>query len=84
MKDYIKVLFPHEEFDGINYESAWAKKNGKCFQLDNILFYAKEYSYGDLFSVKKINGFIYYDRVETGKSLQLEPSGEPISQPNLK
>ena len=40
MKDYIKVLFPHEEFDGINYESAWAKKNGKCFQLDNILFYS--------------------------------------------
>lgn len=36
-------------------ESAWAEKIGEHYKLDNILFYAKEYSLGDIVSVKNIN-----------------------------
>jgi hypothetical protein len=70
MKNYIKVLFPLDEHEDIQYESAWAKKKGDFYQLDNILFYAKEYSLGDLFSVKKNENEYYVDQLveESGHS----------------
>jgi hypothetical protein len=70
MSDRIKVLFPHEEFEEVSYESAWAKRNGNNFQLDNILFYGKEYSYGDVFSVKKTGEKYFVDELieESGHS----------------
>ena len=68
-KGYIKVLFTHDSFeDGL--EGAWAKKVGDAYMLDNILFYAKEFSWGDIISIKEIDGENYVDELikESGHS----------------
>lgn len=54
MSDSIKVLFKHDAFETESYESAWVKVENDTYILDNILFYAKEYSCGDTISVIKV------------------------------
>lgn len=68
---YIKVLFKHSSFEEESFESAWVKKIGKEYLLDNLLFYAKEYSLGDSIIIKGIEGEFYANGVkkESGNSL---------------
>ena len=51
-----KIIFEYYDFDG-NYalESAWAERQGGYYKLNNILFYAPGYSWGDIVSVENIN-----------------------------
>ena len=53
-ENYIKVLFKHHAFENESYESAWVKIDNGNYILDNLLFYAKEYSLGDIISINKI------------------------------
>ena len=55
---YVKVLFRHDAF-GEGIEGAWSKPQGKFFVLDNILFYAKEYSWGNVIDVEKEGDKLY-------------------------
>lgn len=59
--EHVKILFEHYNTPENEYgiESAWAVPIGENFQLDNILFYAPEYSLGDIVSVEKRNGEFY-------------------------
>lgn len=70
-KPLIKILFEHYNTpEGIlGIESAWGESVGflSC-RLDNILFYAKEYSLNDILTLKEINGEFFV----TGL---LKPSG---------
>lgn len=55
-----KILFEYSDFDGkYAIESAWAKKVGDYYQLDSILFYAANYSWGDVVKVEDRNGELY-------------------------
>ena len=40
-------------------ESAWADKVGNYYKLDNILFYAPGYSWGDIVKAEDRNGQLY-------------------------
>lgn len=57
----VKILFEHYNNANNEYEleSAWAKKVEDGYKLDSILFYAKEYSWGDVVSVEESNGELY-------------------------
>lgn len=68
--NYIKVLFLHSAFEEVSIESAWVKIEKENFILDNILFYAKEYSLGDKILVKEQSGEFYANGVvsESGHS----------------
>ena len=70
MKGYSKILFPHDFFDEPGVESAWAKKVELGYQLDNILFYAKNYALNDIIEAKEIDGVLYADELiqESGHS----------------
>lgn len=59
-KQHTKILFEYKDFEE-NYalESAWAEKKGNNYQLDNILFYASEYSLGDILSVENRANELY-------------------------
>lgn len=59
MENYTKILFKHTAFDEENIESAWAEKVENGYQLDNILFYAKNYSWQDIVSVEEVDGKLY-------------------------
>ena len=53
-----KIFFEHRNSleSSFGIESAWATPISKnLFKLDNILFYAKDYSLGDIVKVKKRN-----------------------------
>ena len=67
----VKVIFEYEDFEG-NYalESAWAIKVEGGYQLDNILFYASEYSLGDVVSTQNREGELYVTGlvIESGHS----------------
>lgn len=69
-ENHIKLLFKHNAFGGNDIESAWATKEGEFYKLDNILFYAKEFSWGDLIKVKVIDNELYADALikESGHS----------------
>ncbi|MCU0471376.1 MAG: DUF4265 domain-containing protein [Arcicella sp.] len=57
-----RILFEHNNNpeDGFDVESAWAVPLGKNhYKLDNILFYAPEYSLGDIVSVDNKNGELF-------------------------
>lgn len=60
VKQY-KIIFEHQNNadDRYELESAWATKIGEYFRLDNILFYAPEYSFGDIVSVEERSGELY-------------------------
>lgn len=53
---YVKILFWHDAISGNDIESAWAKKVGEHYQLDNILFYAREYACGDILEAEEKEG----------------------------
>ncbi|HET8685731.1 MAG TPA: DUF4265 domain-containing protein [Methanosarcina sp.] len=59
--EHVKILFEHFNTPENEYgiESAWALPVGENFQLDNILFYAPEYSIGDIVSVEKRDGELF-------------------------
>ncbi|MEO6454237.1 MAG: DUF4265 domain-containing protein [Ginsengibacter sp.] len=59
--EHIKILFEHYNTPDNEYgiESAWAAPVGENFQLDNILFYAPEYSLEDIVSVENRNGELF-------------------------
>lgn len=69
--EHKKIIFEYEDFEG-NYalESAWAEMAGNNYRLDNILFYASEYSLGDVVSVEDREGELYVTGlvVESGHS----------------
>jgi Domain of unknown function (DUF4265) len=69
--EHIKVLFEHDAFDSKTYESAWVKLENGRYLLDNILFYAKEYSLGDEILVREHNGEFFASGIssESGHSL---------------
>lgn len=56
-----KIIFEHKNDANGEYEleSAWAMKVGDHYKLDNILFYAPEYSWGDVVSVEERSGELY-------------------------
>jgi hypothetical protein len=58
---HVKILFEHTNSLNNDYgiESAWAIPAGLNYKLDNILFYAPEYSLGDILSVENRNGELY-------------------------
>lgn len=70
MKGYSKILFSHDFFNEPGIESAWAKKVELGYQLDNILFYAKNYALNDIIKTKEIDGVLYADELiqESGHS----------------
>jgi hypothetical protein len=59
--EYKKILFEHENAPegGYGIESAWAIPEGDNFKLTNILFYAPEYSWGDVVSVENREGELF-------------------------
>jgi hypothetical protein len=59
MENYVKLLFKHDAFEEESIESAWAKKKGEGYELNNILFYAKEYSLGDIIRAEEIEGELF-------------------------
>lgn len=59
MESQTKILFKHTEFDNESIESAWAEKLENGYRLDNILFYAKNYSLCDIVSVEEIEGELF-------------------------
>ena len=58
---HVKKLFEHYNTPENDYaiESAWAVPVGEHFKLDNILFYAPEYSWGDIVSAENRNGELF-------------------------
>lgn len=55
-----KILFEYYDTNQeYALESAWAEKEGEYYKLDNILFYAKNYSLGDIIKVEDRNGELY-------------------------
>lgn len=57
---YVKLFFSHHAFgEAESDESAWAIKKGEYYLLDNILFYAKSYSLGDIIRAEERNGVLY-------------------------
>lgn len=59
MKLY-KIIFEYNDAsDAYALESAWAAKVEDNYKLDNILFYALEYSLGDIVSVEERNDELY-------------------------
>ena len=62
---YVKILFKHcafnedDESDCEDIESAWAIIEGDNYILQNTLFYAKMYSWGDVISAVEKDGDLY-------------------------
>jgi len=56
MKNHLKILFIHDAFGEDSIESAWAEKVKNGYQLDNILFYTKDYSWRDIVSTIEKDG----------------------------
>lgn len=66
--EHVKILFEHYNTPENEYgiESAWAIPVGENFELDNILFYAPEYSLGDVVSVEDRNGELFVNGLVQG------------------
>jgi Domain of unknown function (DUF4265) len=56
-----KIIFEHQNNANNEYEleSAWATRVGEHYKLDNILFYAPQYSWNDVVSVEERSGELY-------------------------
>jgi hypothetical protein len=55
-----KILFEYTDLNNeYAIESAWAEKVGDNYKLDNILFYARSYSCGDIVKVEDRNGELF-------------------------
>lgn len=60
MNKMFKIIFEYNDAsDAYALESAWSTKVGDYYKLDNILFYAPEYSLGDIVSVEERNEELY-------------------------
>lgn len=59
--EYKKIHFEHQNAPegGYGIESAWAIPEGDNYKLTNILFYAPEYSWGDVVAVEDRNGELF-------------------------
>lgn len=57
----VKIFFEHQNAPDGNFgiESAWGIPVGEFYKLDNILFYAPEYSLGDVVSVEDRNDELF-------------------------
>lgn len=70
--EHTKILFEHNNTPDNSYgiESAWAIPLEKYFKIDNILFYAPEYSFGDIVSVENRDGELFVNGLikESGHS----------------
>jgi hypothetical protein len=57
----VKILFEYYDTTNNEYsiESVWATPFGNGYKIDNILFYANEYSWGDIVSVENRNNELY-------------------------
>ena len=70
MSEHVKLFFKYPVGDSSKSEteSLWALPSGKGFKLDNIPFYAKGVSFGDVVSAKEVDSCL--------RMLELlEPSG---------
>ena len=56
---YIKVGFPYEFFDETGTETAWVQVKEGEYILDNILFHARGYAWGDIIAVEEKDGCYY-------------------------
>lgn len=69
---HVKILFEHQNAPegGAGIESAWAIPENGFYKLDNILFYAPEYSLGDVVSVEERNQELFVNGLikESGHS----------------
>jgi hypothetical protein len=66
-----KILFEYYDVnDEYALESAWAEKEGNYYRLENILFYAPNYSLGDIVKAEDRNGELYVTKLfqESGHS----------------
>jgi hypothetical protein len=55
-----KILFEYYDLKNeYAIESAWAEKTGDYYKLNNTLFYAPNYSWGDIVKVEDRNGELY-------------------------
>jgi hypothetical protein len=55
-----KIIFEYKDNnEEYALESAWAEKVTGGYKLDNILFYAPEYSWGDIVKIEERNGELY-------------------------
>jgi hypothetical protein len=70
MSEHVKLFFEYPVGDSseIEIESLWALPSGKGFKLDNITFYVKGVSFGDVVSAEEIEGCLCMKEL-------LEPSG---------
>lgn len=70
MKQYVKILFPHDAFGHNSYESMWAYIDNGRYKIDNIPFYVKNFSWGDIVTVQEIEGELYIHQLveESGHS----------------
>jgi len=58
---HVKILFEFKNAinDEYGIESAWAVPEGLYYRIDNILFYASEYSLGDIVNVEDRKGELF-------------------------
>lgn len=86
MKEHFKILFKHNAFEEESIEGAWATKDSLGYKLDNILFYAKEYSLNDIIEVEEIDGELFANRLvkENGHSTIRVLLGDPSGVSRLR
>ncbi|MBD8513368.1 DUF4265 domain-containing protein [Photobacterium sp. GJ3] len=70
MSEHVKLFFeyPVSDSNRNETESLWTLPDGKGFKLDNIPFYVKGVSLGDVVSAEEVDGCLYMKEL-------LEPSG---------
>ena len=73
MSNYVKLFFEYPVGDSSETESLWALPNGKGFKLDNIPFYVKGVSFGDVVLAEEIDGCLYMLEL-------LKPSGHSTAR----
>lgn len=73
MKEEInnKVNFVYYDLEGVlSTESVWALKEGDCYKVKNIPFFAPNIAYDDIISVEEDDGELFFDDIieESGNS----------------
>ncbi|MFM2591266.1 DUF4265 domain-containing protein [Vibrio sp. TBV020] len=58
MREHIKLFFEYSVGASSETESLWALPSGKGFKLDNIPFYVKGVSFGDIVSAERVEGYL--------------------------
>ncbi len=65
MSEHVKILFEYPIGDSNGTETLWALPKGEGYKLDNIPFYVKGVSFGDVVSAKVVEGCIYMKELLT-------------------